>query len=143
MVKSTGGRRAAVAVAAIAFVTLTACSSTEQQVRDLVSENYQKITEEGSYEAYRSGDSTDTVVSEIASTASPGRTHQDSTGEYLGYQDVMVHVEREPSGSGSQIEVTDAGDGYDRWGAAIVPVWGTFGGSYRNAFSGGGSGWGK
>ncbi|PSL08336.1 uncharacterized protein DUF4247 [Haloactinopolyspora alba] len=139
--RGTGAR--ALVAAVTALVTLTACSSTEEQVRNFVDENYERVSESGEYAAYRSSESVDDVADDIESAATPGRQHEDETGEYLGYEEVMVHVEEEPSGSGSTIEVTDASDGYDRWGVAIIPVWGTFGGSYRNAFSGGGSGFGK
>lgn len=139
--KGTGTGRALIAATA-ALMTLTACSSTEQQVRDYAAENYERVSENGSYQAYRSDDPVDTVAADIESAASPGREHEDESGRYLGYKDVMVHIEPEPSGSGSNIEVTDASDGYDRWGPAIIPIWGTFGGSYRNGFSGGGSGFG-
>ncbi|WP_129665535.1 DUF4247 domain-containing protein [Phytoactinopolyspora endophytica] len=134
--------RATVAMATVltAVLALTACSSTEEKVRDHISENYELVNESGSLAEYRSDDDAARVASAIRAAASPGRDHTDLDDHYLGYEKVMVHVQQEPAGSGSQIEVTDAKDGYDRWGPAIIPIWGTYGGSYRSSFSGGGSG---
>lgn len=138
-----GRSRAVVAATAVAaLLALTGCSTAGEQVRDYVSENYEQVSDNGPYAAYRSDDSVDEIAEDIQAAAAPGRDHRDATGRYLGYEDVMVHIEEEQNGSGSAIEVTDARDGYDRWGPAIIPIWGTFGGSYRNAFSGGGSGFG-
>ncbi|NEE00378.1 DUF4247 domain-containing protein [Phytoactinopolyspora halotolerans] len=135
-----GGRAAVAGVTLLATVlTLTACGSSEEKVREHLAENYELVNESGTYAQYRTDQEPSRVASAIRAAADPGRDHADLDDHYLGYEDVMVHVEGEPAG-GSQIEVTDAKDGYDRWGPVIVPIWGTYNGSYRSGFSGGGSG---
>lgn len=130
-----------VAVALATLLALSACASTEEDVRSHIADNYELINEDGSYAAYRSNDSVGTVAAAISSAAEPGRDLDDPSGRYLGYKSVMVHIQQANTG-GSEIEVTDARDGYDRWGPTIIPIWGSFGGSYRSGFSGGGSGFG-
>lgn len=137
----TVGRRTIVTIVVATLLLISGCGSTEREVRGFIKDHYQLVNKTGSYATYRSDDSPGTVAAAISSAAKPGRDLNDSTGRYLGYEDVMVHIER--AGNGSEIEVTDASDGYDRWGPVIIPIWGTFGGSYRRGFSGGGSGGGK
>lgn len=135
------GRALAAALVAAAL-TLTACGSADEDVRKTIADNYELVTENGDYAAYHSDDDVLGVAGTIESTAEAGRDHNEGSERYLGYEETMVHISPSPSG-GSDIEVTDVRDGYDRWGPVIVPVWGLFGGGYRSGFSGGGSGFGK
>lgn len=136
------GRRMVALLGLVAMLTLTACGSTADDIRNHLNDNYELVNESGKYAQYRADDPVERVGAAITSVARPGRNHQDDTGLYLGYEDLMVHIDQASTG-GSDIEVTDAKDGYNRWGPAIIPIWGTYGGSYRNAFSGGGPGFGK
>lgn len=135
-------RAAAAALVAVAL-TLSACGSADDDVRRVIRDNYELVREDGDYSTYRSDDSVDTVAAIVEDAATAGRDHQDSTGRYLGYEDTMVHIAPAAGGDGSDIEVTDVRDGYDRWGPVIIPIWGAFGGGYRSGFAGGGSGFGK
>ncbi|TDE16008.1 DUF4247 domain-containing protein [Jiangella asiatica] len=138
-------RRARLAVTAsvlAAALTLSACGSADEDVRRVISDNYDLVSSSGDYSSYRTEDSVDTVAAIVEDAAEAGRDHEDSTGRYLGYEDTMVHIEPSNTG-GSDIEVTDVRDGYDRWGPVIIPIWGGFGGGYRSGFAGGGSGGGK
>lgn len=139
--RCVASRLAAAAVALAALAMLTACSSSGEEVREHIADSYQLVSEDGSLAQYQSNESVDQVGAAISSVAEPGREHQDNTGLYLGYEDAMVHIQR--AATGSEIEVTDPQDGYNRWGPAIVPIWGTYGGSYSQGFSGGGPGFGK
>ena len=133
-------RRRALAAGLVAVaLTLSACGSADDDVRRVISDNYELVREDGDYSTYSSDDSVDTVAAIVEDAASAGRDHTDTTGRYLGYEDTMVHIA--PAGSGgSDIEVTDVRDGYDRWGPVIIPFWGGFGGGYRSGFAGGGGG---
>lgn len=129
-------------VVALAMIsTIAACGSTEEDVRNFLSDNYELVNESGKYEQYHADESATDVAVAVSKEVSPGRQHEDNGEHYLGYKDLMLHVADDPNG-GSEIEVTDPRDGYDRWGVAIIPIWGTYGGSYRGSFSGGGSGGG-
>ncbi|RIQ19492.1 DUF4247 domain-containing protein [Jiangella rhizosphaerae] len=135
-------RRAVLGAAVAAALLLSACGSDDQDVRDTIAENYELVSQSGDYAAYRSDDDVLSVAGTIESAAEAGRDHSEGDDRYLGYEETMVHIAPSPGG-GSDIEVTDVRDGYDRWGPVIVPVWGLFGGGYRSGFSGGGSGFGK
>lgn len=132
-------RRALAAVVVVLTVVLSGCGSDGDEVRGFIADHYQRVSDSGNYAKYESDDDGDAVAAAISSAVSPGREHSDGGSHYLGYKDVMVNVTDNTVG-GSTIEVTDAKDGYDRWGLAIIPIWGTYGGSYSSGFSGGGSG---
>ncbi|WP_157987480.1 DUF4247 domain-containing protein [Jiangella endophytica] len=135
-------RRALPAALVAAALTLSACGSADEDVRSTIADRYELVADSGDYAAYRSDDDVLSVAATIESAAEAGRDHSEGSDRYLGYEETMVHIAPGPAG-GSDIEVTDVRDGYDRWGPVIVPVWGLFGGGYRSGFSGGGSGFGK
>src|SRR5690606_25502820 len=100
LMRRPGRSRAVVAATAVAaLLALTGCSTAGEQVRDYVSENYERVSDNGPYAAFRSDDSVDKIAEDIQAAAAPGRDHQDTTGRYLGYEDVMVHIEEEQNGS--------------------------------------------
>lgn len=134
--------RRALGAAVAAALLLSACGSDDEDVRSTIADRYELVSRSGDYEAYHSDDDVPGVAGTIESAAEAGRDHTEGDDRYLGYEETMVHIAPSPSG-GSDIEVTDVRDGYDRWGPVIVPVWGLFGGGYRSGFAGGGSGSGK
>ncbi len=136
------GAKRSIAAVALAALVLTGCGSASADVKNHIRDNYELVNRSGQFATYTSDQPAREVADAIIGVARPGRDHADETGRYLGYKDAMVHIEQDDDG-GSEIEVTDPRDGYNRWGAAIIPVWGTYGGSYTSAFSGGGSGFGK
>lgn len=133
--------RVLTAAAIVLTLVLTGCGSAGEDARKYIEDNYDLVSESGDYGKFESDDSGSTVATAISSAASPGREHSDEGSHYLGYKDAIVNI-TDNSAGGCVIEVTDARDGYDRWGTAFIPIWGTFGGSYRSGFSGGGSGFG-
>ncbi|AYY13086.1 DUF4247 domain-containing protein [Actinobacteria bacterium YIM 96077] len=137
------GRRCVAAVALVAVLAVAACGSTEQDIRDHLDENYELVDKSDSYATYRSDDPPEHVGARLSSVARPGRNHREGDELYMGYEKLMVRIQQKPATGGSEIEVTNARDGYSRWGPTIIPIWGTFGGGYSSAFSGGGPGFGK
>lgn len=131
------------AAVALAALVVTGCGNASEDVRNHINDSYELVSEDGQLATYTTDEPIAQVADDIAGVATPGRRHGDETGTYLGYKDAMVRLEQDDGGSGTDIEVTDPRDGYNRWGPAIIPVWGTFGGSYTSTFSGGGIGGGK
>lgn len=137
-----GARRSVATIGLAAALAVTGCGSASEDVRNHIKDNYELVSEDGQLASYTSDEAIAQVADDISDVATPGREHGDDTGTYLGYKDAMVRLEPDGDGSGTQIEVTDPRDGYNRWGPAIIPIWGTFGGSYTSTFSGGGLGGG-
>jgi hypothetical protein len=109
-------------------------------IRGHLSDNYQRVSENGDSIEYSSNDKPKAVYESIRSAVKPADVQVDPQGYFLRYSDDIVAVTAD--GDGSRIYIDDERRGYAHWFPFVVGFWGT-GGGYGEGIRGGGPGAGK